>query len=262
MAAVMAHMMTLMAVATTLWTPSLEPRALLLSRPIASGRFGTVHWAEHNGLPCVAKRASATFSSESTVQTDRQRADEYLETEAEINRLLYERALAHSSVDAHVETLAPYLGSCIKDDCRWLVWRAAGEETLDDYLVGADRLPDLARALGCDEAELPRRVLHDVLRALTHIHACGVAHRDVKPGNLLVDAKAQRLRLVDFGSAADCAGWLSPERHGLRRDRVPASMLFAAAGDLSPNGGAMAPSSGVFYTRHSTNSDCHLTDQP
>ena len=60
-----------------------------------------------------------------------------------------------------------------------------------------------------------RRVLHDTLAALAHVHACGVAHRDVKPANLLVDAEARRLRLIDFGSAADCASWHDAERRGL-----------------------------------------------
>ncbi|KAK9823027.1 hypothetical protein WJX81_000384 [Elliptochloris bilobata] len=38
-------------------------------------------------------------------------------------------------------------------------------------------------------------------RALAHIHALGVCHRDIKPQNLLVDTHTHQLKLCDFGSA-------------------------------------------------------------
>ena len=134
------------------------------------------------------------------------------------------RAEAHSSLEAHEHSVAPYLGACVKEGNRRLVWSAAGEETLAAYLCDADRRPQLARALGCETRELPRRVLHDLLSCLSHVHACGIAHRDVKPENILVDASSQTLRLIDFGSACDLAGWLGSS--GLRPDRVPCSVLF------------------------------------
>ena len=228
-------MISLAAVCGIVTSPrALDPRALVLGRPIATGRFGTCNWAEYDGARCVAKRASAEFATDDDILAQ-QRAREYLNTENEINALLCERAQLYSSLDAHSSTLAPFLGSTVKDGCRYLIWRPAGEATLEDYLRDG-RMSELARALGCDLSALPRRVLHDVLSALAHVHACGVAHRDVKPANLLIDADAQRVRLIDFGAAADCAGWLWAERRGLRADRVPASLLFAAAGDLSPNG--------------------------
>ena len=129
------------------------------------------------------------------------RSTEYLETEAEVQRLLIERTDRYSSSETHEQTLAPYLGTCVKEGCRYLVWRACGMDTLDDYLVdGGRRLPELAHSLGCSEADLPQRVLRDVLHCLAHIHSCGIVHRDVKPSNLVVDA-AGYARLVDFGFA-------------------------------------------------------------
>ena len=43
--------------------------------------------------------------------------------------------------------------------------------------------------------------LYQLSRALAHIHALGICHRDIKPQNLLVDPATQQLKLCDFGSA-------------------------------------------------------------
>ncbi|KAL7546916.1 hypothetical protein ACHAWF_010242 [Thalassiosira exigua] len=43
--------------------------------------------------------------------------------------------------------------------------------------------------------------LYQLSRALSHIHALGICHRDIKPQNLLVDPASQQLKLCDFGSA-------------------------------------------------------------
>ncbi len=45
-------------------------------------------------------------------------------------------------------------------------------------------------------------------RALAHIHAMGVCHRDIKPQNLLVDTHTHVLKLCDFGSAK--VRWVQP----------------------------------------------------
>ena len=43
--------------------------------------------------------------------------------------------------------------------------------------------------------------VYQLCRALAHIHALGICHRDIKPQNLLVDPVTNILKLCDFGSA-------------------------------------------------------------
>merc|ERR1719223_595706 len=60
----------------------------------------------------------------------------------------------------------------------------------------------------CKQKQQMPRVLvqlycYQASRALAHLHASSVVHRDIKPQNLLVDAnRGHLLKLCDFGSAA------------------------------------------------------------
>lgn len=67
-------------------------------------------------------------------------------------------------------------------------------------LVEGEALSDrLAREGPLPPAEAAR-IAVELAEALQHAHERGVVHRDVKPGNVLIDAKG-RARLVDFGIA-------------------------------------------------------------
>jgi serine/threonine-protein kinase len=79
-----------------------------------------------------------------------------------------------------------------------------GEDDGTPFIV-MERLP--GRTLGDVIAEGPmspaqvRSMLDEVLAALELAHAAGVLHRDIKPGNILLSADANTLKVADFGIA-------------------------------------------------------------
>jgi hypothetical protein len=112
------------------------------------------------------------------------------------------------------------------DGCPWLVMELIDGESLADLLASG--------TVGVSEAA---RIGAQIADALAAVHAAGVVHRDVKPGNIMLTASGQAL-LTDFGIARiDGQGdltrtgqlvgslpYLSPERATGRRAE--------AAGDL------------------------------
>lgn len=73
-----------------------------------------------------------------------------------------------------------------------------------DAWVRAER-PDLDRRI---------RVFRLLVEAVAHAHDKGVVHRDLKPGNVLVDREGERPRITDFGVAALLGDGLNPKAAG------------------------------------------------
>ena len=79
----------------------------------------------------------------------------------------------------------------------------------DDVVIAMDLmrggpLGTLIRDYGALPAPYAARILGQLLSALEHVHAAGLLHRDVKPGNVLLEATGTgepHARLADFGIA-------------------------------------------------------------
>lgn len=87
--------------------------------------------------------------------------------------------------------IAPLLDSGETDYLLWFVMPFVAGETLRNALRRAGTLP-IDRAV---------RIATEVLDALGHAHEHGLAHRDIKPDNIVLSAPDGAAILVDFGIA-------------------------------------------------------------
>lgn len=93
------------------------------------------------------------------------------------------------------------------------------------YIDGSD-LRTLLAAEGPLDLARTIRIIEQVAAALDFAHRHGVAHRDVKPGNILLAAETEHVYLCDFGIAKETTepsastrqlgtpGYIAPERLG------------------------------------------------
>lgn len=118
----------------------------------------------------------------------------------------------------------------------WLAMELLEGETLADWI---DRHPRPAPGVIV-------RLGQDIAQGLQAIHDAGLVHRDIKPGNLWVEAATGRVKILDFGLAREVEGdnlltttgavvgtpaFLSPEQ-ARGRSAQPRSDLFSLGGVL------------------------------
>jgi WD40 repeat protein len=99
----------------------------------------------------------------------------------------------------------------------------------------------LAQKIGGQEPQASARLLVKVARAVHHAHQRGILHRDLKPGNILLDEQAEP-HVTDFGLAKRVAGapeltqsgavlgtpaYMPPEQASGRRDLTVAADVYA-----------------------------------
>ena len=75
-----------------------------------------------------------------------------------------------------------------------------------DYVYLAEELMDtdmynILNKVGKIEEKIAKLFLYQLLRAVKYIHSANVIHRDIKPGNLFVNANDLSMKVGDFGLA-------------------------------------------------------------
>jgi serine/threonine protein kinase len=59
-------------------------------------------------------------------------------------------------------------------------------------------LPNTANYCPESEDEL-RGIVRELLGVLDYLHSRNICHRDIKPENILMDKKAKKIKVIDFG---------------------------------------------------------------
>jgi eukaryotic-like serine/threonine-protein kinase len=158
-----------------------------LLRLLGSGVQSQVFLAEPlGGHPAVALKLTALGSDDSGAAGD---------TPAPVARQAFLQAAALARALQHPHIVSVF-DAGVEGSLAWLAMEA---------LPGGDLQPFAAPAAA---ARVPAgRVLgwaHQLALALGHAHRHGVVHRDLKPGNVLLDAEGH-VKLADFGLARSAA---------------------------------------------------------
>src|SRR5882762_4100937 len=106
--------------------------------------------------------------------------------------------------------------------------------------AGGGSLLDAAPALRGE----PRRsvaLMTKVARAVQYAHAQGILHRDLKPGNILLDARGEPL-VSDFGLAK----WLDTSSHLTRTLTIFGTPGYIAPEQVNGSAGKLGPASDVY----------------
>ena len=146
-----------------------------LHRLIGQGGFGQVFLAERGGQVCVLKRLH----------------DEVTERKDVVGRFMREAEV--SSQLSH-PNIARVLGARFDDEHRYIAFEFI--EGLSLHVVRA-RLAKRGRPL---DTGASLTIVQAILQALSYIHAQGLVHRDLKPGNVMVGFDGV-VRIIDFGIA-------------------------------------------------------------
>jgi len=159
--------------------PGAEFAGFTVERVLGRGGMGTVYLARQ---PRLQRRVALKVLAETL-------------SAAPKTRISFDREAALAAGLDHPNIVPVYDRSAVDDPALWLTMR---------YIDGGDAAALLDANPDGLVAERAVRLLTDAARALDYAHAHGVLHRDVKPGNLLIEndpRHGERAVLTDFGIA-------------------------------------------------------------
>ena len=169
-----------------------------MGKKLATGGFGTVYLGElvdpDDGkvTPVVVKKAK-----------------EFGEAETWMNERMMRAApkMAAEFITAFAD------GDGREGEPLWLVWKYEGNYTLAELMQKKDFFSILESMLFDRPLNIPegperravvlRLVFQQLLETVAACHKIGICHRDVKPQNCIFSAVDRRVKLIDFGAAAD-----------------------------------------------------------
>ncbi len=118
-------------------------------------------------------------------------------TERQLERF---RREAHIAAQLHHSHIVPVFGSGESDGYQWYAMQFIDGQSLDRWRAEQSQAPPVGSGAWRSRARFVARVGVEAAHALHHAHQHGTLHRDIKPGNLLLD-RSEHVWVTDFGLA-------------------------------------------------------------
>lgn len=173
-------------------------RNLVLGERIGGGGMGVVYRATQTFADGIERQVAVKLIHPALMQHEPELSQHRFRHE--IGTLV---RLEHKGI-ARIYDGGHHRGEC-GDDCLYFAMELVDGQPLSDYVAAHRARLGIAGIL---------RLFLLVCDAVAHAHRQGVVHRDIKPGNILVDAAGEP-RVIDFGLADTLGGSAMVERAGL-----------------------------------------------